>query len=132
MSINGMSILKGATGITLTGGTAAVFEDDGKEVKNGIHVVDTTVTDFLVRPYAIFSNRAPLLQKGVYTKGYREVTIGTPFMHTDDTIKFPVYRGKFEIPPEATAAQILELKLLACQSIMDAELVNFYQYGSVK
>lgn len=131
--INGITLLKGATGITVTAGTSAVYTDDGLEVKNGIHVVDSTASSFITRPHATFKNRgAQLLPDGTYSKGRRDFNITTPIVLASGAVSFPVFRGTMELHPEMSAAQILELKMLACQCIMDSELVDYFSYGSVK
>lgn len=131
--INGATFMKGATGITVTAGTSAAFTDDGLEVKNGIHVVDSTATNFITRPHATFKNRPAQLQPdGTWSKGKRDINITTPIVLASGLVSFPVYRGTFELHPEMTAAQILELKMLACQSIMDADLNDYYSFGSIK
>lgn len=131
--INGITFLKGATGITVTGGTNAVYTDDGLDVKNGIHIVDSTATNFITRPHATFRNRpATRLSDGTYSKGKRDFNITTPIVLASTAISFPVFRGTMELHPEMSPAQILELKMMACQAIMDAELNEYYSYGSVK
>lgn len=126
--------MAGATGITVTAGTAAAFVDDGLDVKNGLHVVDATSTDFITRKHATFKNRPATPQAdGSYSKGKRDINLTTPIVHpTNGKTLFPVFRGTFEIPPEMTAAQRLELRLLACQLIMDSETDDFYDFGSTK
>ena len=69
MSINGITFMNNATGISVTGGTAASFEDDGLEVKNGIHVVDQSVATKTERPHATFKSKGFALQPdGSYSK----------------------------------------------------------------
>lgn len=132
MSINGISILKNATGITVTGGSAAVFQTDGLDVKNGLHVVDTTEANFLLRNHMTFKNKAPVpVAAGKFSKGYRNFNVTTPIADVDGSILYPVFKGAIELPPIMTVAQILQLRLLACQAIMDAELDNYYVYGTV-
>jgi hypothetical protein len=133
MSINGISLQKASTGITVVGGTATVFDDDGLEVKNGIHVVDTTETDYISRIHATFKNRSPSLQAdGTFTKGRRDINLTIPLTLASGAISYPVYRGSFEIHPEMTTAQIAEIRRLAVQTIADTELDNYYNIGSVK
>lgn len=133
MAINGITLMKGATGITVTAGTSAVYTDDGLEVKNGIHVVDSTATNFITRPHATFKNKPAALQPdGSWSKGRRDFNITTPIVLASGATSFPVFRGTMELHPEMTAAQILELKMLACQIIMDAELAEYFSYGSIK
>jgi len=133
MSIDGITLLNGATGVTVTGGTAAVFTPDGLEVKNGIHVIDTSVADKTVRPHATFKSKGFAAQPdGTYSKGTRSVNYTLPKSLASSKISYQVFRGTFEIHPEMSDAEILQIRLMACQLIMDAELDNFYNNGSVK
>lgn len=133
MAINGITLLKGATGITVTAGIGTVFSDDGLDVKNGIHVVDTTEANFIIRKHLTFKNKgAQLLPDGTYSKGKRDFNVTAPFVLASGKTSFPVFRGTMELHPEMTAAQILELRILSCQAIMDAELDSYYSIGSVK
>lgn len=133
MSINGITFKKGATGITVSDGTDTVWTDDGLDVKNGIHIVDSSSTDFITRPHGTFKNRPAQLQPdGTWSKGKRDFNITMPIVLASGATSFPVFRGAMEFHPEMTAAQILELRMLACQAIMDAELDAYFTYGSVK
>lgn len=131
--INGITLLKGATGMTVTAGSGAVYVDDGLTVTNGIHVVDSSSTNFVTRPHATFKNRShQLLPDGTYSKRKLDFNVTTPIVLASGAVSFPVFRGNMELHPEMSAAQILELKMLAAQLIIDAELADFYNYGSVK
>lgn len=133
MPINGMTMMKGATGITVTAGTSTAFVDDGLEVKNGIHVVDSASTNFITRPHYTFKNRSWSLQgDGTWSKGKRDVVYTQPKVLASTAVTFNVGRISLEIHPESTAAELLELKLMTCQAIMDADLTDFYSFGSVK
>jgi hypothetical protein len=122
-----------ATGISVTGGTGTVYEDDGLEVRNGIHVVDTTEADFLDRKHITLRNRPYSLQSdGSYSKGVRSIVVTMPHELADGTRSFGVVRLSFELHPELTAAQINELRRLAAQVANDAETDNFFLYGSTK
>lgn len=131
--INGITLKKGATGAAVTAGTDAIFVDDGLTVSNGIHIVDSSSTNFVTRAHATFKNRAhQLLPDGTYSKRKLDFNVTTPIVLASGAVSFPVFRGNMELHPEMSAAQILELKMLACQLIIDAELTDFYNYGSVK
>lgn len=134
MSINGCNILVSATGITVSGGTAATFADDGQVVKNGIHVVDqTAAVPFIERKHATFKNRSyTRLPDGTFTRGKRNVNATQPILLPDGTLVYQPGRLELEIHPQATEAQILELRLFLCQLIMDADLDSFYKYGTTK
>lgn len=132
MAINNISLLKAATGITVTGGSATTYQNDGLDVKNGIHVVDTSETNFLIRPHATFKNKAAAAQPGgKFSKGVRSFNFTIPFAEADGTISYPVFRGTMDLPPTMSVAQILQLRLMATQIIMDSELDNYFVYGTI-
>jgi hypothetical protein len=131
MSINGITLLTGSTGITVTGGSAVVMKDDGATIPNGIHVVDTSVTMLATRPHSTFKSKAASYVNGMAIKGKREITHVRPKLLADDTVAYPLVRISFEIDPEFTAAELLELRQQAIQHIADAELDDFYKYGTV-
>lgn len=128
--INGCTLKTGCTAVTLTGGSDVVMKDDGVEVPNGIHIVDTSNTNLVTRASSTFRSRPANANSGV--KGKREVTHVRPKLKTDGKVSYPLYRGSFEIDAETTAAELLELKMQAVQHIMDTELDDFYNYGSVR
>lgn len=132
MPINGITLKKAATGVTIIGGTDAVMKDDGIDVANGIHVVDTTELDMSIRPNSSFKSKAPSYVNGKLTKGKRDFTHVRPKRLTDLSLCYPLFRGSFEIDHEITAAEFLELKLQAVQHIMDSELDDFYTFGTVR
>jgi hypothetical protein len=130
MAINGMSLMEGASGISITGGSAVTWKTDGTDVPNGVRAVDTSETDLTIRPYAIFKTRNPSYTNGNLIKGYREITHVRPKVLTDETIVLPLGRAKIEFCHETTAAEYLELKLQLCQMIMDSDLDDFHDYGN--
>lgn len=131
MSISDLNLQKGATGITITGGTATAYQNDGLDVKNGIHVVDTTEANFLLRQHATFKNKAATLQSsGSYSKGIRNFNYTIPYAETDGSISYAVFRGQMDLPATVATAVVLQLRLMATQQIMDAQLDNFHVYGT--
>lgn len=130
MGIHGSSLLVGATGITIVGGSAVTMKSDAGK-PNGIHVVDTSVSNLAVRPSSTFTSKAPSYTNGQVTKGKRDIThIRPKILSTGENIGQSV-RISFEITHEITAAELLELKLQAVQHIMDAEYDDFYNYGVI-
>lgn len=132
MSISGLTIMKGATGISVTGGTSNTFSDDGLDVKSGIHVTNVTQTNFLERDHATFKNR-PFRQNsdGSYTKGLRTFNYTMPITLNSGIISYQVFRGEAEMHPEMTAAQNLEFRLAICQLVMAGHLDGFWKYGTI-
>lgn len=130
--ISSLAIMKGATGISVTGGVSTSFQDDGLDVKNGIHVTNVTQTNFLERDHATFKNR-PYRQNsdGSFTKGLRTFNYTMPITLASGVTSYQVARCEAEIHPEMTAAQMLEFRLTLCQLIMDGDLDAFWKYGSI-
>jgi hypothetical protein len=132
MALNNISLLKGATGHTITGGVATTYQDDGLEVKSGIHLVDVSEPNFLLRPHGTFKNKPATLQStGKFSKGVRGVNFTIPFLEADGTVSYPVFRGTFDLPPTMSVAQITEMRRMAAQQILDAEADNFYNFGTI-
>lgn len=132
MAINGMILKSGATAVTLTGGSDVTYKDDGAEIQSGIHVVDTSVTSMALRPHSTFKSKAASYTNGVAAKGKREFTHVRPKVLSDSSMSYPLVRVTFEIDAEITAAELLELKMQAVQHIMDSDLNDFYNFGTVR
>jgi hypothetical protein len=131
MPINGMSLSKGATSVTIVGGTATSYVSDGITVSGGIHVVDSTVQDLTLIPHLTFKSKPHrLLPDGKYSKAKREGNFTLPTTLASGDKVYNVARWTFELHPELTAAQILEMRIMTCQAIMDAELDSFYKLGA--
>lgn len=133
MPLNGITLLKGTTGMTPVGGTATVYNTDSADVKNGIHVVDNTEANFLLRPHLTFKNKPHSPQAdGSYSKGVRNTIYTQPKILASTKITYNVGRVTLEIHPESTAAEIAELRRMTAQSILDSEADDFVIYGSTK
>lgn len=131
--IKNLEIMKDATSISVTGGVAAAFTPDGQTVLNGIHIVDTSVVDVKERPHATFKNRGHALQPdGTFSKGKRDFNLTKPKTLASGKTSFQVFRGSFEIHPELSAAEVLQLRYEAAQMIIDGELDDYFVYGSVE
>lgn len=132
MPINNSTILVGATGVTISGGTAHTMIADSKSVPQGIHVVDSTVTDFATRPHSTFSASAsPVSRDGVYEKGKWNVSHVRPKLVSTGAYVGNVGRIALELHPETTAAELLEMKLQLVQCIMDSDFNDFWNLQSV-
>lgn len=132
MPINGSSIQEGATGITVTAGSAKTYTQSGLKVVNGINVIDASVASVATRPNMTFkSNPAVVDSKtGKWGRESREATATRPKVLTDGSQEFPSMRVKANLHPEMTQAEILALRLQTCQMIMDADFDSFWYTGS--
>lgn len=133
MALNGITLMKGATAFTPTGGTGTVFDTDSGQGASGIHVVDMTEANFLLRMHAMYKNKPHALQgDGTFSKGIRNIIFTMPILLASGKISYQVHRTTLEIHPEATTAQINELRRMGGQSYLDSEADNFVFYGSLK
>ena len=132
MPINGSSIMEGATGITITAGSAKTYTQSGLKVSNGINVIDASVASVTTRPSMTFkSNPATVDSKtGKWGRESREAIATRPKVLTDLSQEFPAIRVKANLHPEMTQAEIFALRIMACQMIMDSDFDSFWNTGS--
>lgn len=132
MPINGMTILDGSTAQAApTGGAAVTLEQVGVEVKNGIHVADTSA-NFAVRANATFRNRVPVLQSdGAYSKAKRSIQFVQPKVLADGSTTFNLVRIEIEAHPETTSVEIASLRYNGSQLLSDPDVDDFVEFGSL-
>lgn len=136
MSLTNASILTGAT-LSATGGTAVNYTPDGKEVVNGIHLIDASVSDFTIRPQLTAKSKDPVytVAKGLIPAGYgkdkRSVVLVEPFKAANGTFHFNLIRIEREVHPELSAASALDLLKKGAQLAFDADLTAFWATGSL-
>lgn len=132
MTLASYTPMKGATGISVTGGAAALHNEDAVQVNNGVHVYDTTEPNFVERAHATFKSRNPSKRSdGTFAKGWRSFNYTIPFTNAAGTIEYLTFRGEMDIPAECLQADILELRLQAVQQIMDSDTDNYYNAGNI-
>jgi hypothetical protein len=131
MSIKGLIINEGAAGCSTVGGTAVTFVEGSREVKNGTYVIDSSEANFMLRKNATFISREPSLNSdGTYTKGKRQFTLVHPKALADTSLVHNLGRVQFELHPEMTEAEILDLRLSVAQMIYVAAVEDFYNIGT--
>lgn len=130
MSLQNLSILSGATG-SFTGGTAQNFVPDGTPIVGGIHLVDTSVADFRLRPQMTIKTRNPKAVNGGYTKDMREVLLVEPTLDSNGLVQFNYIRIQRSVHPEMVAANAAGLLVKGGQMCIDADFTNFYLVGSL-
>lgn len=132
MSLNSFQIMDGATGFTVTGGTAKTYAVSGQIVAGGINVSDQSVTDFKTRPHITFRHRQPVRQpNGTYSKGKMFVTFTQPFTKADGSLGYNVERYEKEYDIDATTTSLTNNRRMMAQLLFDSELENFHLVGSV-
>lgn len=131
MALSNATLLNGATN-SATGGTTMNFSPSGKDVPNGVEIVDVGATDFVTRTTISFKAKMPTYNAttNTWSKGSREVTLVKPKVLSDGTVSFPVVRIKVETHPEMSAAEETELRSEAAQLLFDSDFWLFWQTGS--
>lgn len=132
MGFQALSLMKNATGATITGGTAMALSSDGQEVKNGVHVADMGDDNFITRANVTFKTRNPARQSdGSYSKAKRFVTVVVPKQLTSGDIAFNLVRIEMEVHPETSASEQTNLQMLGAQVFTDSDLTAFLRNGSL-
>ena len=131
MGLANTSILAGAT-VSATGGTAVNYTPDGLAVKNGIHLIDASVSDFRIRPQVTAKTKNPtLLPDGSYGKDHREILLVEPFVDSKGKTQFDFIRIERSMHPESSAAKGLDLLRKGAQLAIDADTASFWATGSL-
>lgn len=132
MPLNGAIVKSGASAMTPTGGTDKTFTTDGVTIPNGIHVANAGQADFRIREHIAIRNRVPVLNGGgTWTRDRKAVTLTIPKLLSDGTYVNNVIRLEREVHPESTAAEALELNMLAAQILSDADFTAYWSAGSL-
>jgi hypothetical protein len=120
--------MNSATGISVTGGSAHTFKKDALPVNNGVHIYDSSESDFKLRHHATLKARQPVLRSdGTYSKANRTFNYTIPFVNAAGEIEFATFSGETNIPSEALGGAVhLELRLQAVQMMMDADLDDYH------
>jgi len=132
MTLKNMSIQTGATGLTVTAGTAKVFADDGVTIQNGVHLTVPATADYRVRESVTAKFRPPtLLVDGTYTRDKKSVSLNVPQILASGKIVNNVLRIEREVHPELSAANATDLNRMAAQLLFDSDTDNFWAAGSL-
>jgi len=135
MSLIDLSILAGAT-VAATGGTAVNYEPDGKDIPNGLHLINTAVSDFTTRPQLTARSKDPSRVIGAngafvgYGKDKRSVVLVEPFLAANGTLHFNLIRLEREVHPELSAASALDLLNKGAQLLTSTDTSGFWATGS--
>lgn len=131
MGLATASILTGAT-IAATGGTAVTYVPDGLTIANGLHLIDSAVTDFRTQPQVTVKTKNPtLFPDGSYSKGKRSMVLVEPFVDSKGKTQFDLIRIEREVHPESTAAKALDLNKKGAQLLTDSDFLSFWASGSL-
>lgn len=133
MGLKTMSLSANATAITVTGGTALVFSDDGVTIPNGLHLIVPADADYQTRRQVTAKYRQPTLdpKTGVYSKDKKSICLALPQVLADGRVVFNTIRIEREVHPSLSAANAEELCKLGAQILTDADVVSFWATGSL-
>jgi hypothetical protein len=133
MSIKNAVVKTGATAVTMTGGSDQTFGPNGVVIPSGIQVADVNQADFRIRRQLTFKNRVPTLSAlGEYSKDKKSCTITQPKILANGKTVFNLIRIEREVHPESTAAEALDLLMVAAQAVSDADFTAFWTAGSLE
>lgn len=132
MGLQTATILDGAT-CSATGGTSKSYQPDGLPVTRGVHCIDTSVTDFKVRPQFSAQVKQPVLASDgiTWSKGRKTVTFQIPKVLASGKQIFPLVRIEFEDHPDMSDAEKTRILNIAGQILFDADFTNFWLLGSL-
>jgi hypothetical protein len=125
-----LTLLDGGTTST-AGGAAQAFSRSSTPVTNGYEYADVAEADYFARQKLVVTSRMPSLQSdGSYSKQKSSARFILPITLADGSIAYNVARVEIECHPEATAANLAELREYAGQLAMDSELDTLYTAGT--
>jgi len=128
MPISSLSLLESAT-ITPSGGTALPFILAGSPVNDAVKAYASGDTDLRTRRSIHFSVKEPKVSATApngYTQARAQVYIKIPFSLDNGLVTTHSVRIEFAYDAEATQAEVLEMRKIACQAIIDSDLDEFY------
>jgi hypothetical protein len=126
-----ISLLDGGTTST-TGGSAQTFDRTNLAVNNGYEYADVDETDFFARQKIIVVTRAPQLQSdGSWSKQKASLRFVMPITLADGSISYNVGRVEVEYHPEASAANLAEIREFCAQMAIGSALDDIYVAGTL-
>ena len=135
MAIQNGTLMAGATGLTVTGGTSKSLTLTSQKVTNGINVKDMSVTDARLRPSWSFSATPAVYdaKTGLWSKAKKTASLSIPYLPIagQPVVHFPVIRTELGDFPDMSVAAITEHILLMAQCLSDADFVQFWLNGAL-
>jgi hypothetical protein len=129
MGLQNMQILVGAT-ITATGGTAKSFVPDNQFVQGGVHVVDSSESDFRVRESITYKAKSPAIKgDGTYTKETRSAKFVKPWLDANGVIQYDTCESFISLAAGSPNRSLLRTN--GAQLFVDADTDAFYNIGSL-
>ena len=126
-----ISLLDGGTTST-AGGAAQDFDRTNLPVNNGYEYADVDEADFFARQKVIIVTRSPQLQSdGTWSKQKASLRFVLPITLADGSISYNVGRVEVEYHPEATAANLAELREFCAQMAIGSGFDDVYVAGTL-
>jgi hypothetical protein len=126
-----ISLTDGGTTST-AGGAAQSFDRTSTPVNNGYEYADVSEADHLARQKVVLTARNPSLQgDGSWTKHKAKVQYVLPITLADGTISYCVARSEIEYHPEASSANVAELREMGAQAMISSEFDDLYVAGTL-
>lgn len=131
MGLKNMSLTSAGT-ISVTGGSALAFAEDGIAIANGVHLIVPGDPDYQTRRQVTAKYRPPTLnpKTNSYGKDKKSMSLTLPQVLPDGSVVFNVIRMEREVHPSLSAASCTELNKLGAQMLTDADLDAFWATGS--
>lgn len=131
MGLKNMSLTANGT-VSVTGGAAVVYADDGVTIQNGVHLIVPADANYQTRRSATVKYRPPSFDVKTSTFGKDKKTVSMTFpILVDGQVKFNTFRLEREIHPATTAEQAAEINSLAAQILTSSGPVGFWATGSL-
>lgn len=131
MSLKNMSLPVGGT-VSVAGGTATVFADDGTTVQNGLHLIVPSDTSYLTRRSITAKVRQAAMQSdGSMSKIKRGLTFVKPTVLTSGVTVYNVVRCEIDVHPEVEATIRAELLSVGSLLFSDTDTADFWAVGSL-
>jgi len=132
MGLKTMSLTSAAT-ISVSGGSALAFADDGTLVSNGLHLIVPADADYKTRRSITVKNRPPSYDAKLirWSKDKKSVTLVVPQVLADGSTVFNTLRLEREVHPDLAAATATEMNKLGAQLLTDTDLDAFWSTGSL-
>lgn len=132
MSLKNMALVTGAT-ISVSGGSALTFADNGVSVPNGLQLVVPADADYQTRRVSTAKYRPPTLdpKTNVYGKDKKSITYVKPIVLSTGQVVFNTIRIEREVHPSVSAADCTDMNKVGAQMLIDSDLDGFWATGSL-
>ncbi len=126
-----VQLLDGGTTST-AGGTAQTFDRTNLAVNNGYEYADVSIADFFARQKVIITTRMPQLQSdGSWSKQKTSLRFVLPITLADGSVSYQIVRAETEVHPEASAANLAELREFGAQMFKSSSFDNVFIAGTL-